>query len=288
MTASLRPQRVLQRLTAHTPACSAATPRTTRGLVTLTTVSSFNQHSCILCQHRIRPTPASGSSTFSIIPQQRQRTFTTTLRASNSSPSSSPPPSSPLDALNPSTHYTLFPSTLPSGPPPTGPFEIRAADLRREFLLLQSTTHPDKYPPGPVKQRAEALSARLNEAYRTLSNPLLRAQYILHQYHGIDLTADDGENHRQALDPELLMEVMDVQEAIEEVGAGPGAEERIAEIKEENDARIRECVEAVGKAFDSGDVEGARGETVRLKFWASVAEGLREWEPGTGGIRLVH
>jgi molecular chaperone HscB len=185
------------------------------------------------------------------------------------------------------THYTIFPQTLPAGPPPSSPFFIPLPILRREFFSLQNTLHPDKYPPGPLKQQAEALSARINEAYRTLSDPLLRAQYILHTFHGIDVTAEDGAA-QHPLDPELLMEVMDVQESIEEVGEGAEAEKEIAEIKRENDTRIERCVEALGRAFDSGDVEGARGECVRLKFWVSVAEGLREWEPGMGGIRLVH
>jgi molecular chaperone HscB len=159
--------------------------------------------------------------------------------------------------------------------------------LRREFLRLQNVIHPDKYPPGPAKQRAEALSARVNEAYRTLADPLQRAQYLLREIHGIDVTAEDGAT-QHALDPETLMEVMEVQETIEDVGAGPEAEETIAALKKENDARVAECVKSLAQAFERGDIEAARQECVRLRFWYSVGEGLREWEPGRTEIRLVH
>lgn len=184
-------------------------------------------------------------------------------------------------------YYTIFSRTIPAGPPPASPFDISVGDLRREFLQLQSMIHPDKYPAGDAKQRAEALSARINEAYRTLADPLQRAQYLLREWHGIDVTAEDASS-KHALDPETLMEVMEVQEAIEAVGASPEAEAEINALKKENDGRIAACTNALAGAFDRGDIEGARKECIRLRFWYSVGEGLHEWEPGKTEIRLVH
>ncbi|PYH94809.1 Co-chaperone Hsc20, partial [Aspergillus ellipticus CBS 707.79] len=204
-----------------------------------------------------------------------------------SAPDTTEPNTTPLTTPDITNHYTIFKKTLPAGPPPASPFEISGSDLRREFLQWQSVIHPDKYPQGPQKNQAEALSARINEAYRTLLDPLPRAQYLLRELHGIDVLAEDGAS-KHALDPETLMEVMEVQETIEEVAADPGAEDTIAELKKENDARIGVCVRALAAAFDAGDVETARQECVRLRFWYSVGEGLREWEPGTTEIRLVH
>ncbi|OJJ46251.1 hypothetical protein ASPZODRAFT_53385, partial [Penicilliopsis zonata CBS 506.65] len=176
-------------------------------------------------------------------------------------------------------YYTIFARTIPTGPPPASAFEITPADLRREFLQLQSGIHPDKYPAGPLKQRAEALSARINEAYRTLLDPLQRAQYLLREWHGVDVTAEDGAT-KHALDRETLMEVMEVQEAIEEAGAQPEAETVIAALQRENEGRIAACVATLGDAFSRSDIETARQECVRLRFWYSIREGLREWEPG--------
>ncbi|KAJ5660310.1 hypothetical protein N7507_006761 [Penicillium longicatenatum] len=184
-------------------------------------------------------------------------------------------------------YYTIFPRTLSTGPPPASSFDIPVSDLRREFLQIQNAVHPDKYPSGEVKQHAEAISARINEAYRTLVDPLQRAQYLLREWHGIDVLAEDGAS-KHALDPETLMEVMEVQETIEEVGASPEAEAEIDALKKENDQRIEACVKSLGDAIDRNEIETARKECVRLRFWYSVGEGLREWEPGTTEIRLVH
>lgn len=190
-------------------------------------------------------------------------------------------------------YYTLFPSTFPNGPPPNSPFEVPLKPLRAEFLALQGQSHPDKYPPGVPKQRAEAISALLNEAYRTLIDPLFRAQYLLRVQHDVDVTAEDSAvADKQLLDKELLMAVMEVQERIEEVAEEiedvAEAEKEIAEMKKENTERIQLNVQALGECVDKGDVEGMRRECVRLRFWYSVGEGLREWEPGVREIRLVH
>lgn len=105
--------------------------------------------------------------------------------------------------------------------------------------------------------------------------------------HNIDVTAEDGAA-KHSLDPQLLMEVMEVQETIEEIAADPKAEETIERMKKENQSKVDECVGALAAAFDAGDIEAARKECVRLRFWYSVGEGLREWVPGTTEIRLVH
>lgn len=192
---------------------------------------------------------------------------------------------------NITNYYTLFSQTLPKGPPPATPFDLPLRPLRAEFLTLQNQLHPDKYPPGAPKQRAEALSALLNEAHRTLADPLSRAQYLLRIQYGIDVTAEDSaEKDKQALDPETLMAVMEVQERIEEVAAEPPAEAEgvIAEMRRENDERVRGSIGILGEMVDRGDVERMRRECVRLRFWYSVGEGLKEWEPGVREIRLVH
>ncbi|BCR90767.1 J-type chaperone JAC1 [Aspergillus chevalieri] len=219
--------------------------------------------------------------------QPALRPFITTPRTLNSNTEDDIP------NINITNYYTLFPSTLPNGPPPATKFDIPLRTLRAEFLSLQNRTHPDKFPPGAPKQKAEALSALLNEAYRTLSDPLTRAQYLLRIQHGIDVTAEESAaTDKQALDPETLMAVMEVQEKIEELaeeeGSGEEAQKVIEDMKGENRERVEEGVKVLGEMVEKGDVEGMRRECVRLRFWYSVGEGLKEWTPGVREIRLVH
>src|SRR4051794_22535820 len=126
----------------------------------------------------------------------------TRLASTNSSSTTTSAPTK--ESFNPSTstplpdisnHYTLFPSTLPHGPPPHGPFSISLPALRKEFLQIQSLYHPDKHPNEPAHSKALALSALINNAYKTLADPLLRAQYLLLQSYGIDVMSEDNSVH---------------------------------------------------------------------------------------------
>lgn len=199
-------------------------------------------------------------------------------------------------------YYTLFPRTIPHGPPqapsrvpdsntelsgeqPTSSFYINPRDLRKEFLRLQSVYHPDKFPAGSTAhQRAYALSTLLNNAYKTLSDPLLRAQYVLQLLYDIDVTNEDNSAH--PTDPETLMLVMEAQEELENA-EGEDGKQVVERLKEENRVRIRETERELGEAFEAGDAEGARDWSVKLKYWKSLESGLDEWEPGKE-VRLTH
>jgi molecular chaperone HscB len=190
------------------------------------------------------------------------------------------------------TYYALFPETLPNGPPPRGKFHIDVRALRREFLRLQAASHPDFHhaaassSPSPqelssnnsksaARIRAEATSALINAAYKTLSSPLLRGQYLLREQHGIDLEGDEA-GAEAAPDPELLMTVLEAREAIEEAER----EEDLEEVRAANEERIRESEARLGDALESGDTQSAKEEAVRLRYWVNIREGVNNWERG--------
>lgn len=199
-------------------------------------------------------------------------------------------------------YYTLFPKTIPYGPPrgaraipdsstltqgdhPPASFHINPRELRKEFLHLQSLHHPDKFPAGSVvHQRAYALSTLLNNAYKTLSDPLLRAQYLLETLYDIDVMSEDNSAH--PTDPETLMLVMEAQEQLEDASAD-GGEEVVENLKADNRGRIRETEKELAAAFEAGDADRAKNESVKLKYWRSLESGLQDWEPGKE-VRLTH
>lgn len=146
---------------------------------------------------------------------------------------------------------------------------------------MQGRFHPDKFP-HEQKAKAEALSSRINEAYKALRDPLVRAQYILLNTYGIDVTSEDNSSHPRDLG--MLMEVMEAQESIEEAET----EEQIKALKEQNQERIEETLKLLDDAFSSGNAEAARMECIRLRYWASLAEGLNSWTGKGTEVRLVH
>ncbi|KAL8644799.1 MAG: hypothetical protein Q9226_007586 [Calogaya cf. arnoldii] len=191
------------------------------------------------------------------------------------------------ESLRPQTHYDLFPSSLPSGAPPKGSFHINPVVLRKEFLQLQAKAHPDRHQ-GLDKAKAEAASARINDAYRTLLNPLARARYLL-GLHGVEMGEDESiagspSDSGEGMDAGLLMEVMEVREEIE------AAESRaeVEEIKARNDERKKASEDRLDKLFRAGDVEAARRETVELGYWVNVGTALENWEKAGDGRVSEH
>lgn len=160
---------------------------------------------------------------------------------------------------------------------------MNVRELRNEFLRLQAQAHPDLHP-AERKRQAEALSSRINEAYKTLQSPLLRAQYLL-SLRGDTAHEDDAAKLGDAAeDQELLMEVLELREAIEEARV----QEDVDAIKRDNEERVRESVRVLEEAFKEDDIDTARREAVKLRYWVNVEETLHAWEEGKPAPLLQH
>ena len=94
---------------------------------------------------------------------------------------------------------------------------LSLADLQLRFYDLSRELHPDRFARKPEAERQRALdaSSQLNDAYRTLKDPLKRAEYIL-ALEGFDI----GEQGSKNVPPELLEEVFELNMALEEMRAG--------------------------------------------------------------------
>jgi molecular chaperone HscB len=108
---------------------------------------------------------------------------------------------------------------------------------------------------------------------------LLRAQYLL-SLRGIDVAEDET---AKVEDPELLMEVLEMRENIE------AAEEAtdLEPLKEENEKKIAHSVMILDQAFKSDDIDAAKEEAVRLRYWINIKESLDAWEKGKPVV-LMH
>ncbi len=92
-------------------------------------------------------------------------------------------------------------------------FIIDQAALKIKFYELSKRYHPDFYANEDEAKQQEILelSTVNNKAFQVLSTPSKLIEYILQQ-HNLLL---DGDKHQ--LDPDFLMEMMDINEALMEV-----------------------------------------------------------------------
>jgi molecular chaperone HscB len=90
-------------------------------------------------------------------------------------------------------------------------------ELQQSFYSLSRALHPDRFVRKSERERQFSLEASsvLNDAWRTLRNPVARAEYVLKQ-HGFDI----GEQRSNNVPAELLEEVFELNMALEEVRGG--------------------------------------------------------------------
>jgi molecular chaperone HscB len=107
---------------------------------------------------------------------------------------------------------------------------IDGAQLEREFYELSRKLHPDIYAQAESRERQWSLeqSSMLNDAYRTLKDPVKRTEYLL-RLEGVELEEQSkaatekaratGEVKKQVVPPDLLEEVFELNMQLEELRA---------------------------------------------------------------------
>ncbi len=94
---------------------------------------------------------------------------------------------------------------------------IDAADLEKRYYQLSRKWHPDLFARRSEAEKQQALdnTALLNDAYRTLKDPVRRAEYAL-----TAAGMDAAEQKSGKVPPELLEEVFELNMALEELRSG--------------------------------------------------------------------
>ena len=97
---------------------------------------------------------------------------------------------------------------------------IDGDDLQRRFYDLARRTHPDFHQAAAPAERAaaEERAALVNAAYRTLRDPIARADYLVRLEEG--RATREGSGTRPTAPPALLAEMFEIQEALAEAKAG--------------------------------------------------------------------
>jgi molecular chaperone HscB len=148
-------------------------------------------------------------------------------------------------------------------------FALEAAALEQSYREIQSEVHPDRFAHAGDAERRASLqwTTRVNEAYRTLKDPVQRAKHIL-ELHGVDVAFET--NTRMPAD--FLMQQLELREALESATAAkdPAALDRL---RSDLAASRKSLQEEIGEAIDARkDYAGAAELVRKLMFLGRLDE----------------
>ncbi|KAE8731135.1 hypothetical protein F3Y22_tig00002840pilonHSYRG00397 [Hibiscus syriacus] len=143
-------------------------------------------------------------------------------------------------------------------------YEIEVDGLERMYKDWQKKLHPDLVHSKSEKEREYAAeqSARVIDAYRTLSKPLSRAVYIL-RLEGVDV-----DEEQTVSDPELLTEIMEIREAVEEAPDSQALNQIQSRMKE----KLEETSDSFEDAFRRRNFDEAVTCTQRMTYYQRASE----------------
>ncbi len=136
------------------------------------------------------------------------------------------------------------------------------ADLERRFYSRSRELHPDRFARASKDQQQQALaeSALLNDAYRTLRQPVARAEYVLRES-GVD---------SQQVPPDLLEEMFELNMAKED---GEDITERLAAMLAAVDASLPSQFAAWDATGDRNILNQIRVELNRRRYIENLIHG---------------
>ena len=155
-----------------------------------------------------------------------------------------------MSSSAPPNYFALF--SLPRH------LQVDLPALEKAFYALSRRLHPDRFAAKPAEEQERALQASsdLNDAYRTLRDPIARTQYLL-TLEGIEMeeqsrAATDaaraaGEQKKQVVPPELLEEVFELNMQLQEMRAANRLGEDDPELRADLDRARTEFTGKMGE-----------------------------------------
>lgn len=143
--------------------------------------------------------------------------------------------------------------------------------LEERYLKLAAAVHPDRVTGGSSTAKREAMerSAKVNEAYRVLRDPVKRAEYLV-KLGGVDLDSSDPVHGAPKMEQAFLLEMIERREAVDEARAkGPAALEGYrGTVEDDLDSALDRAIAALGH----DDIQAAAQALVARRYYARLID----------------
>ncbi len=158
-------------------------------------------------------------------------------------------------------------------------FSLDVTELERRFYDLSRQLHPDLFFRAMPREQRYSLEATaiLNDAYRTLRDPVSRAEYLL-----TGLGEAPADKQRQDVPPELLEEVFELNELMEEsAGRGPAprvreAHARFVDLRAEADRALEDLYRRHDATGDRALLRDIRAVLSRRRYVENLIQQIEK------------
>ncbi|KAJ7975900.1 iron-sulfur cluster co-chaperone protein HscB, mitochondrial [Quillaja saponaria] len=138
-------------------------------------------------------------------------------------------------------------------------YDIEGENLEGKYKQWQKKLHPDLVHSKSEKERdyAAEQSARVIDAFHTLSKPLSRAIYIL-KLEGVEV-----DEEQTTSEPQLLSEIMEIREAVEEAADSQALNQILSQMQ----GKLKEWSSSFDNAFRNQNFEEAQTCIRRMTYY---------------------
>jgi len=137
-------------------------------------------------------------------------------------------------------------------------YDLDTGQLRAQYYRLTWAVHPDRVAgAGEQEHLSLRVAAKINQAFRVLLDPVLRAEYLLELFGG--KAAVDDKN----VPPEVLTEALELREELEAAAGDETARHQLRRRVQERFDAVLDEVSALARALPGDE---ATRQTLRAKL----------------------
>jgi molecular chaperone HscB len=169
-------------------------------------------------------------------------------------------------------------------------FDVDLGAAEAAYKDLSRQLHPDRFAKADPRARKAALSrtVALNDAWRTVKDPVRRAEYLL-ELAGFGLAGDDGKamdetraTKKVAAPPAFLIEILELRDELGEAQRA-GDEVKVAFMADEMRGRAAEAMRTIATALEAGNFDDGARTLVALRYYQRFLDEVAAYEERAGG-----
>lgn len=145
--------------------------------------------------------------------------------------------------------------------------------VRQRYRELQKALHPDNYVSSSAQEKRISMqhTARINEAYNVLKNPVDRALYML-SLRGVDINFET----ETTMDATFLMEQLEMREALEAVHQNDDPLAHLDDLGADVANRMSDLMVGFSDLYQADEFEQARELIRKMQFMQKARQEISE------------